>query len=86
MGNLSHHRGAQNDAANDFGDDARLADLGQRPMQDMADDQDERGLDNEDDNGVLGVVLGRIGSLNHTRLRGCSVAIFCGATGSRQQE
>jgi hypothetical protein len=41
---VAHYRGAKNDASNDFGNDPGLADLGQRPMQDMADDDDEGDL------------------------------------------
>lgn len=41
-------------------------------------------LDDEDDDGVFGIVLGRVGTLNNTGLGGSSVAIS-GGVGPRQQ-
>lgn len=43
-GNVAHNRGAKDDASNNFGNDSGLTDLGQRPMQDMAEDDDEGDL------------------------------------------
>ena len=42
--NAPHHGGAEQDAADDFGDDAGLADFGEGPVEHMADDQDKTGL------------------------------------------
>lgn len=41
---MAHNRGAEDDASNDFGNDPGLADLGQRPMQDVAEDDNEGDL------------------------------------------
>lgn len=40
-----HHRGAQNDAADDLRDNARLAQLGERVMQQPTEDDDDAGLE-----------------------------------------
>lgn len=40
----AHDRGPEQDASDDLGDDARLADLGERPLQDSAEDDDDAGL------------------------------------------
>jgi hypothetical protein len=74
-GDAAHNRGTEDDATDDFGNNARLANLLQGPMEKVTQDQDERGLDNEEDNGIRGVVLGRDGALNDTGLRRGAVAI-----------
>ena len=42
---MAHDGGAEDDAADNLGDDAGLADLGERPVEDMAEDDDQTGLD-----------------------------------------
>lgn len=41
---MPHDGGPQDDSADDLSDDARLADLGEGPVEDMADDDDQAGL------------------------------------------
>ena len=101
-GDAAHDRGTEDDATDDFGNNARLTNLLQGPMEKVTQDQDERGLeatrlagwgansqkrlclgvfffvsylDDEEDNGIRGVVLGRDGALDDTGLRRGAVAI-----------
>lgn len=41
---MAHHRGPQHDASDNLSDNAGLADLGEGPVEEMADDDDEAGL------------------------------------------
>lgn len=41
---VAHYGGAEDDAADDLGDDAGLADLGEGPVEDVAEDDDQAGL------------------------------------------
>lgn len=68
VGNAHHDRRPQQDAADDFGDDARLADIGERIMQNTAEDDDDGGLDNEETDGVGGAVLDGVGALENASL------------------
>ena len=44
VGDSPHDARPQQDTSNDFGDDARLADLGERPVKKTAEDEDDGGL------------------------------------------
>ncbi len=48
-GNAAHDGRAQQDAAHDLGDDSRLAQSGQRVVEQTAEDDDDAGLNDEDD-------------------------------------
>ena len=41
---MAHYRGTKDDSSDDLGNDSGLTDLGQRPMQDVAEDDDESDL------------------------------------------
>jgi hypothetical protein len=81
----THDGRTKQDTPNYFGDDSRLADLGQRPIQQPAKYDDDAALgnqsarvymihcshmylDNEDDKGILGVIMRRIHALKHSAL------------------
>lgn len=68
VGNAHHDRRAQQDAANDLGDDARLSHVGERIVEKTAEDDDDGSLDDEQGNGARGAVLDRIGALQDASL------------------
>ena len=76
VGDAAHDRGAEDDAANDLCDDAGLADLLEGPVKKVAEDEDEAGLDDEEGQGVLGVVAGGVGALDDAALGGGALAVF----------
>lgn len=73
-GNMAHNRGTQNNAADDLGDDSRLADLGERPVDEATEDDDDDSLNDKYDNGVFRVIVSGITPLQDTTLWGSSVA------------
>ena len=86
-GDAHHDRGAQDDAPEDLHDDLRLAEQGERPVEQAEEDDDDSGLcdeglhissepttnsaegqqraylDDEQEDGVRGVIFAGIGSL-----------------------
>ena len=87
-GYTSKYRGTKEDATNDFGNDSRLADLGEGEMEDSTEDDDDSRLEDgyrhqydehirrrrvtylnyEDDDGVLWIILRRIGPFEDATL------------------
>ena len=51
--NAAHDGGTEDDASDDFGDDARLSQLGEWIVQQTAEDDDDACLDDEDGDWVL---------------------------------
>lgn len=71
----SHHdRGSQQDAANDLRNDAGLAKVGQRVVEEAAEEDDDHGLDDEQVDGARGAVLDGVCALEDAGL-GCDLAI-----------
>lgn len=69
----AHDRRAEEDAADDFGDDARLTDLGEGPVERAAEDDDYAGLDDEEHERVLGVIVRGVSAFDYAALRGDAV-------------
>jgi hypothetical protein len=71
---VAHNRGTQNNAADDLGDDSRLADLGEWPVDEATENDYNDSLNDKYNNWVFCVIVSGITPLEDTTLWGSSVA------------